>query len=144
MDVLSSDDSCLVLYVSPTRALGYHFLQRLAVRVAAGEDQLEPKLINEKIQQYLCRMVFVHDPYSKSCRKHIALKDGLIVVKDTNDLAEHFALAVFDEGHKILDHLNCARTLLLTDEAQSSSVKQSFPDMPVHKLTEIVRSTKRI
>lgn len=66
---------------------------------------------------------------------------------------ENFLLAIVDEAHDIyregvdhafLEDLQAEGRILLSNLSQSSADQQLFPDMPMVKLTEVVRSTERI
>ncbi|CAE7220972.1 unnamed protein product, partial [Symbiodinium sp. CCMP2456] len=82
--------------------------------------------------------------------------DGDRIVRTQENIApEDFHLAVCDESHRYMHNdsdvgqmlegkIAARRRLLLSDESQSSAISHSYPEMQRVKLTEVVRSTKRI
>ena len=146
LDVLTEDDGHRVLYVAPSRELVYHFLQWIVMRLLA---QLQNPM-NSTIQQHLSHMVVMHKPYRNL--RIPKINDDSIEFEAAEKLGT-FALVVLDESHNIyrsdvdrgiLPSLKYDRTLLLSDESQSSAVEANFPFMERVRLQQVVRSTKRI
>ena len=136
-----------VLYVAVTVELIYHFVQWLAVRIRSRKKDLV----------LLSALVVLFEPYKKLLRLRMpVLQDGHIefeAVIMTHDENDKFDLLVIDESHNmyqdgvdrgIIDDLHCSKRLLLSDNAQSSAVTATFPEMEEVQLTEVVRSTKQI
>ncbi|CAE7738163.1 PUB2, partial [Symbiodinium necroappetens] len=136
-----------VLYVAVDVELIYNFVQWLAVRIVSQKKGLE----------LLSTLVVLYKPYKKLLRLRMPVLqagniefDPVIMNHDKND---KFDLLVIDESHNmyqdgvdrgIIDDLHCSKRLLLSDNAQSSAVTATFPEMEEVKLTEVVRSTKQI
>ena len=158
--------SATVLFVSPTRALGYHFINWLAMRLSAPgrEESLD------FIKDVLPRLVMLHEPFDTPYTPII--QEGRIEYSLATN-ATKFALAVVDEGHNLfgagcskvaledqLDettegasmrlafielHMNIEELLVLADESQSDAADHTFPEFLYHaRLTQVVRSTKRV
>ncbi|CAE7928198.1 ANK1, partial [Symbiodinium necroappetens] len=136
-----------VLYVAATVELIYYFVQWLAVRIVSQKKDLE----------LLSALVMLFKPYKKLLRLRMpVLQDGDIefeAVITNHDENDRFDLLVIDESHNmyqdgvdrgIIDDLHCSKRLLLSDNAQSSAVTATFPEMEEVQLTEVVRSTKQI
>ncbi|CAE7892767.1 unnamed protein product [Symbiodinium sp. KB8] len=152
MDTLCSSASGKIVYVAPNEALGLHFLRWLATRVAAQSRKGDADLA-AKIRHVFSRLRLLHQPYT-----HIlapSLDGDRIVRRQENIGPQDFQLAVCDESHSYLHNdstvgkmiegrIAARRRLLLSDESQSSAISQSYPEMQRVKLTEVVRSTKRI
>ncbi|CAE7354175.1 PUB13, partial [Symbiodinium necroappetens] len=136
-----------VLYVAATVELIYYFVQWLAVRIRSQKKDLE----------LLSALVVLFKPYKNLLRLRMpVLQEGDIefeAVVMTHDKNSKFDLLVIDESHNmyqdgvdrgILDDLHGSKRLLLSDNAQSSAVTATFPEMEEVQLTEVVRSTKQI
>ena len=146
-----------------SKELGYHFVQWLAMRRLAQLEakastrcgpQAAPDFLAE-INKMLSGLVLMHAPYSAKISAR--LEDGHIRCPPLqNEAAEPLDLLVLDEAHKIFrarevppfleqELPRCKAKLLLSDDSQSSEVDQAFPtDLKRVRLTEVVRSTKRI
>ena len=93
-------------------------------------------------------------PYKELMRLHVAgNRLDFQSISQIDVVGQKFLLTVLDEAHDIyhegVDHaflkdLKSERRILLSNLSQSSSLHLSFPDMPMVKLTEVVRNTKRI
>ena len=148
LDVLDSAPAARVLYVAPTVELTYHFLQWILVRHSfQAEDGV---LSLSSMQELLSRVVVLHKPYTEFLSA--SLEHGNISFKPLTRV-KPFKFAVIDESHNIfrvdrgqgeLPQMACGYKLLLSDESQSSAVTANFPSMHRVKLTQVVRSTKRI
>ncbi|CAE7246880.1 VAC8 [Symbiodinium sp. CCMP2592] len=136
-----------VLYVAATVELIYYFVQWLAVRIESQKKDLE----------LLSALAVLFKPFKKLLRLRMpVLQDGRIEFEAVNinhEKNDKFDLLVIDECHNlyqdrvdrgIIDDLHCSRRLLLSDNAQSSAVTATFPEMEKVQLTEVVRSTRQI
>ncbi|CAE7244678.1 unnamed protein product [Symbiodinium sp. CCMP2592] len=154
LEHLNTHPSARLLYVAPSESLGLHFLRWLSVRLASRKNHSEPALVESRIKQILSRITLLHSPY-----KHFqlpSLEGDRILRRVAGPDAEKCDMVVYDESHHIfclppeemsstlLPSLSAKRRLLLSDESQSASVSQTYPDMARVKLSEVVRSTKRI
>ncbi|CAE7031446.1 unnamed protein product [Symbiodinium sp. CCMP2592] len=152
MDTLRENPSGTVLFVAPSEALGLHFLRWLATRVAAQSPKGDAAL-GAKIRHVLSRLRLLHEPYKHMLAPSL---DGDRIVRRQESIGpQDFQLAVCDECHRYLHKdsdvgemiegkIAARRRLLLSDDSQSSAISQSYPEMQRVKLTEVVRSTKRI
>ena len=137
-----------VLYVAATVELVCYFVQWLAVRIRSQRKDLE----------LLSGLLVLCKPYKQllQLRMPAALQDGRIEFEAVNidlEKIDKLDLLVIDESHNlyqdgvdrgIVDDLRCSKRLLLSDNAQSSAVMTTFPEMEKVQLTEVVRSTKQI
>ncbi|CAE7244682.1 unnamed protein product [Symbiodinium sp. CCMP2592] len=154
LEHLNTHPSARLLYVAPSESLGLHFIRWLSVRLASRKNHSEPALVQSRIQQVLSRIILLHSPF-----KHFQLPslDGDHILRRVAEPgAEPCDMVVYDESHHIfslppeemsstlLPSLSAKRRLLLSDESQSASVSQTYPDMARVNLSEVVRSTKRI
>ena len=142
-----------VLYVAPSKPLLLFFLRWLAMRLTPQKEADGPSNF-ENFENALQRLFLLHHPYNRFILPE--LQQGRIILRPGTPEPEDsmFHLAVYDESHKIfgedavdrtlLDRVNALRRLFLSDEAQSSAVRHSFPAAKHVKLSEVVRSTERI
>ena len=150
MDKLLNNSSGLILYVAPCESLCLFFVHWVARRVQ-GRGSLREKF---SIQSVLERIRVMPYPYKDVMSVYV--RGNRLEFQSISQLSmveENFLLAIVDEAHDIyrddVDHafleaLQAEQRILLSNLSQSSAVQQSFPDMPMVKLTEVVRSTKRI
>ena len=129
------------------------FLRWLAMRLTPQKEADGPSNF-ENFENALQRLFLLHHPYNRFILPE--LQQGRIILRPGPPEPEDpmFHLAVYDESHKIfgedavdrtlLDRVNALRRLFLSDEAQSSAVRHSFPAAKHVKLSEVVRSTERI
>ena len=151
-DMLLNRSSGLILYVAPCESLCLFFVHWVARRVQ-GRSSLQEKF---SIQSVLERIRVMSSPYKDVMSVHVSsnrLEFQSISRSQLSMVEENFLLAIVDEAHDIyrdgVDHaflkdLQAERRILLSNLSQSSAVQQSFPFMPMVKLTEVVRSTQRI
>ena len=146
LDVL--DSGAHVLYVAPTKELIHYFVYWIITRLGSRSDP--EALSTSSIQGILSRMLVLHKPYEVFLS--VVLEDGSIDLQPAVDI-RHFKLTVIDESHNIfrenesqgkLGHVEFGDMLLLSDESQSFAVADKFPRMQRVKLTQVVRSAKRI
>ena len=150
MDMLLNNSNGLILYVAPCKSLCLFFIHWVARRVQE-RSSLRDKF---SIQSVLERIRVMPSPYKELMRLHVAgNRLEFQSISHICVVGQKFLLAVLDEAHDIyrdgVDHrflkdLQAERSILLSNLSQSSAVQQSFPDMPMVKLTEVVRNTKRI
>ena len=150
MDMLLNNSDGLILYVAPCESLCLFFIHWVARRVQ-GRSSLRDKF---SVQSVLDRIRVMPSPYKELMRLHVAgNRLEFQSISDIGVVGQNFLLAVLDEAHDIyrdsVDHaflkdLQAERSILLSNLSQSKAVQQSFPDMPMVKLTEVVRNTKRI
>ena len=150
MDTLLNNSDGLILYVAPCKSLCLFFIHWVARRVQ-GRSSLRDKF---SIQSVLDRIRVMASPYKELMRLHVAgNRLEFQSISHSNVFGQKFLLTVLDEAHDIyrdgVDHaflkeLQSERSILLSNLSQSSALEQSFPDMPMVKLTEVVRNTKRI
>eukprot|EP00434_Breviolum_minutum_P005739 symbB.v1.2.005055.t1/scaffold291.1/size238869/20 len=150
MDTLLNNSGGQILYVGPCKSLCLFFIHWVARRVQ-GSSSLREKF---SIQSILDRIQVMASPYKELMRLHVTgNRLEFQSISHIGVVGQKFLLAVLDEAHDIyrdgVDHaflkdLQPERSLLLSNLSQSSAVQQSFPDMPMLKLTEVVRNTKRI
>ena len=149
---LLNNSSGLILYVAPRESLCSFFVVWVARRVQwQGRKSLQKKF---SIQTVLDRIRVMVSPYKDVMSVHV--RGNRLEFQSISQLSiveENFILAIVDEAHDIyrdgvdhafLEDLQAEQRILLSNLSQSSAVEQSFPDMPMVKLTEVVRSTKRI
>lgn len=129
-----------VLFVAPSLGLGFHFVRWL---MQSAEDiQLD----------VLKRIVLMHHPYDSllSLEVHGSRLKALPVATPAQ---LEFALLVIDEAHEIfrpgvnrefLDKIPTHQRVLLSSRSQASSAGLNIPQVPEVKLTQVVRSSKRI
>ncbi|CAE7377564.1 unnamed protein product, partial [Symbiodinium microadriaticum] len=158
LEHLNTHPSARLLYVAPSESLGLHFIRwlsmRLASRTSAHRHHSEPALVQSRIQQVLSRITLLHSPFKDF---QLPSLDGNHILRRVAEPgAEQCDMVVYDESHHIfslppeemsstlLPSLSAKRRLILSDESQSASVSQTYPDMARVKLSEVVRSTKRI
>ncbi|CAE7246869.1 PUB12 [Symbiodinium sp. CCMP2592] len=133
-----------VLYVAATVELIYYFVQWLAVRIESQRKDVG----------LLSGLLVLFKPYKQllQLRMPAVLQEGRIEFDD-HDKNDKLDLLVIDECHSmyqdgvdrgIIDDLHCSRRLLLSDNAQSSAVTATFPEMQKVQMTEVVRSTRQI
>ncbi|CAE7727967.1 unnamed protein product, partial [Symbiodinium microadriaticum] len=111
------------------------------------KNHSEPELVQSRIEQMLSRITLLHSPY-----KHFqlpSLEGDRILRCVAGPDAEKCDMVVYDESHHIfclppeemsatlLPSLSAERRLLLSDESQSASVSQTYPDMARVKLSEV-------
>ena len=149
-DRLLNTSSGLILYVAPCESLCLFFVHWVARRVQ-GRGSLREKF---SIQSTLDRIRVMVSPYKDVMSVHVT--GNCVEFKSISQLSmvkENFLLAIVDEAHDIyregvdhafLEDLQAEGRILLSNLSQSSADQQLFPDMPIVKLTEVVRSTKRI
>ena len=155
LDTLAASPTARVLYVSPSLELAQHFLRWLSMRLSAQLMPQEEDLMEQKLRDILKRLKVMHRPFEALRMPKL---DGEKVFYDIagGQMADSFDLAVFDEAH----HIFCPETestgllqavvsgaaqkLLLSDASQASATAQSFPRLREVRLTEVVRSTRRI
>ena len=146
LDVL--DSGARVLYVAPTRELAHHFVYWIITRLASRS--VPEALSTSSIQGVLARMLVLHKPYEVFLS--VVIEEGSIDLKPVEGICP-LKLMVIDESHNIfradesqgrLGQVECGNRLLLSDDSQSSAVENNFPSMQRVKLTQVVRSTKRI
>ena len=149
-DRLLNNSSGLILYVAPSESLCLFFVHWIARRVQ-GRSSLREKF---SIQSMLDRIRVMPSPYKDVMSVHV--RGNHLEFQSISQLSmveENFLLVIVDEAHDIfrdgVDHafleaLQAERRILLSNLSQSSAVQQSFPFMPMVKLTEVVRSTQRI
>ncbi|CAE7244695.1 unnamed protein product [Symbiodinium sp. CCMP2592] len=154
LEHLNTHPSARLLYVAPSGNLGLHFIRWLSMRLASRKPHSEPGLVQSRIQQVLSRITLLHSPFKQFQRP--SLDGDRILRRVAEPDAEKCDMVVYDESHHIfslppeelgstlLPSLSAERRLLLSDESQSSSVSQTYPDMARVRLSEVVRSTKRI
>ena len=150
MDTLLNNPDGLILYVAPCKSLSLFFIHWVARRVQ-GRSSLRDKF---SIQSVLDRIRVMASPYKELLRLHVAgNRLDFQSISHSGVFGQKFLLTVLDEAHDIyrdgVDHaflknLQSERSILLSNLSQSSAVQQTFPDMPMVKLTEVVRNTKRI
>ena len=150
MDMLLNNPDGLILYVAPCESLCLFFIHWVARRVQ-GRSSLRDKF---SIQSVLDRIRVMASPYKELMRLHVAgNRLDFQSISQIDVVGQKFLLTVLDEAHDIyhegVDHaflkdLKSERSILLSNLSQSSSLHLSFPDMPMVKLTEVVRNTKRI
>ena len=150
MDMLLNNSDGLILYVAPCESLCLFFIHWVARRVQ-GKSSLRDKF---SIQSVLDRIRVMPSPYKVLMRLQVAgNRLEFQPISHIGVVGQKFLLAVLDEAHdiyrdgvdhKFLKNLQPERSILLSNVSQSSAVQQSFPDMPMVKLTEVVRNTKRI
>ena len=148
IDMLLNNSDGLILYVAPCESLCLFFIHWVARRV---QGSLRDKF---SIQSVLDRIRVMPSPYKELMRLHVAgNRLEFQSISHIGMVGQKFLLAVLDEAHDIyrdgVDHtflkdLQPERSILLSNASQSSALQQSFPDMPMVKLTEVVRNTKRI
>ncbi|CAJ1407420.1 unnamed protein product [Effrenium voratum] len=144
-----TSSSGYVVYVAPSKCLCLQFLTWLATRVGHGSKDAR------KVEAMLGKVKVIHFPYDRLQTAGIdrASRITLKVGKDT--LPSGMVLAIFDESHDIFRPGHARRLaekafneatqcLLLSDQSQSGSLEHEFPELHRVKLTEVVRSTKRI
>ena len=150
MDMLLKNSDGLILYIAPCESLCLFFIHWVARRVQARSSWRD----KFSIQSVLDRIRVMHSPYKELMRLHLTgNRLELQSISHIGVVGQKVLLAVLDEAHDIyrdgVDHtflkdLQAERSILLSNLSQSSAVQQSFPDMPMVKLTEVVRNTKRI
>eukprot|EP00434_Breviolum_minutum_P020760 symbB.v1.2.018312.t1/scaffold1456.1/size117650/2 len=150
MDTLLNNSDGLILYVAPCKSLCLFFIHWVARRVQ-GRSSLRDKF---SIQFVLDRIRVMPSPYKELMRLHVAgNRLEFQSISHIGVVGQTFLLTVLDEAHDIyrdgVDHaflkdLQSERSILLSNLSQSSALQESFPDMPIVKLTEVVRNTKRI
>ncbi len=149
-DMLLNRSSGLILYVAPCESLCLFFVHWVARRVQ-GRSSLQEKF---SIQSVLERIRVMSSPYKDVMSVHVSSNRLEFQSISLSMVEDNFLLAiVVDEAHDIyrdgvdhafLEDLQAERRILLSNISQSSAVQQSFPFMPMVKLTEVVRSTQRI
>ena len=105
-----------------------------------------------RLEELMGRFNVMYKPYESLMS--VGVDNGRLVFTPLrNTGVAMFLLAVVDEAHDIyrpdvdhalLEKVQARQYLLLSSLSQASSINQSFPQMQEVKLTEVVRSTKRI
>lgn len=129
-----------VLFVAPSLGLGFHFVRWL---MQSAEDiQLD----------VLKRMVLMHYPYDSFLSLEVE-GNRLKALPVAAAAQLEFSLLVIDEAHEIfrpgvnrefLEKIPTHQRVLLSSRSQASSGGLNFPQVPEVKLTQVVRSSKRI
>eukprot|EP00438_Fugacium_kawagutii_P015117 Skav214608 [mRNA] locus=scaffold57:999581:1002537:- [translate_table: standard] len=143
---LGSSNHGKFLYVSPSRALIYHFIQWLLMH--AKHVQKDVSNVDDT-NHLLDSLLVMHAP--DVTLMSVRVRDGAIVLEPCLTNAEHFSLAVFDEAHETLrensqvfEAVSAQRKILLSDFSQSLVLDNRYPQMRRITLTQVVRSTKRV
>eukprot|EP00435_Cladocopium_sp_Y103_P042399 s2736_g11.t1 len=130
-----------VLFVAPSLGLGFHFVRWLMQ--SAEEMQLD----------VLKRMVLMQHPYDSFLSLEVEGNRLKALPVATSEAQLDFLLLVIDEAHEIfrpgvnrdfLEKIPAHQRLLLSSRSQASSGGLSIPQVPEVKLTQVVRSSKRI
>ena len=91
---LSSSSQGKILFISPNRSLGFHFVRwLLAYRMQNHRYQRCPGTSS------LQRLVLMHAPYDRFTG--VQVEDSHIVLPELTVMPDDLVLAVFDEGHEI-------------------------------------------
>ena len=105
------------------------------------------------MNSWIQRVALLHSPYEELLWPSVS--QGRIICSQRT-CTEHFQLAVVDEAHSVfrpdsavfprLESIVCDQWLLCSDASQSSAVEQTYPwpGIQTVKLTQVLRSTKRI
>eukprot|EP00438_Fugacium_kawagutii_P015121 Skav214612 [mRNA] locus=scaffold57:1027803:1034922:- [translate_table: standard] len=143
---LGSSSRGKILYVSPNRALIYHFIQWLLTHAKHMQKSVSKV---DDMNHLLHSLVVMHAP--DTTLMNVRVRDGAIVLEPCFTEPEDFSLAVFDEAHEtlrennqIFEFVRAQRKILLSDLSQSSVLDNRYPAMRQVTLTQVVRSTKRV
>ena len=127
-------------FVAPSIDLGLYFFQWLAQRF--GEHM--------SVHDLLSRVVLMQAPYESFMTLHD--EDGRLITKPSEGEPQ-FLLTIVDEAHDVFQSIDYDRffhkvkaeqRLLLSSKSQASGTDVVFAGAKEVKLTEIVRTTKRI
>ena len=131
-----------ILYVSPSRPLIYHFVRWLLMHAKVTLHDI-------LLVSFLERIVVMHQPYKKSLS--VSVRDRRIILEELAVEPQDVALAIFDEAHEVFrtegglfQKIVAQQKLILSDISQSHMLGTVYPDLRLVRLSEIVRSTKRV
>eukprot|EP00435_Cladocopium_sp_Y103_P021402 s3795_g5.t1 len=132
----------LVLFAAPSIGLGLYFFQWLAQRCARDLS----------LENVLNRIVLMTWPYESFLSLHD--EGGILKPRCLSENKMQFILAIVDEAHDVFRSteydsffnfkVEAEQCLLLSSKSQASGDECTFTGVTELKLTEIVRSTKRI
>ena len=146
LETLQRHASGTVLFIAPSPELCLFVIRWLIRKLSLAG-------LVGRLEGFMGRMNVMYKPY-KSLMS-VGVDNGRLVfttLRNSTSVAM-FLLAVVDEAHDIyrpdvdhafLESVQARQYLLLSSLSQASSINQSFPQMQEVKLTEVVRSTKRI
>lgn len=153
LDIVRNESTGRVLYVAPSKSLGYFFLQWLAT-VYTLEDPPEDRY--RKIEELFGRVVLLHDPYNYGRVPQI-LGSSIGFSDDGLAKDQQFLIAVYDEAHQIFrpglsrefSRPPAQRTLLLSDDSQSFldhtfTEQQDMEKLERVTLDEVIRCSQRV
>eukprot|EP00438_Fugacium_kawagutii_P031151 Skav200596 [mRNA] locus=scaffold1278:77944:79473:- [translate_table: standard] len=142
-NMIKSHSEGQVLFAAPSLSLGLYFAQWLGQTCAD----------NLSLERLLTRVVFMQQPHGGFLSLHV--EGGRLKWSDESGFQskKQFIFAVIDEAHDffgatdykefIKKTIHAERHLLLTSKSQASA-QFSFSETQEIKLTQVVRSTKRV